>query len=85
MKMKISRLSKLEFSTLLSTEEVWKKSFSKENIQTGFRKCGIVTCNREMHPVRRLSSALLKRYKTWVENGKPEMSADDLDKITNEG
>ena len=32
-----------------------------------------------------LSSTLLNRYKTWVENGKPEMSADDLDKIKNEG
>ena len=84
MKMKIS-LPKSEFSTLLSSEEVWKKSFSKENIQNGFRKCGIVPCDREKYPTRRLSSNLLDRYKTWVENGKPEMSADDLDKIINEG
>ena len=63
MKMKISRLSKSEFPTLLSSEEVWRKSFSKENIQNGFRKCGIAPCDREKYPIRRLSSNLLNRYK----------------------
>ena len=83
--MKISCFSKSEFSTLLSSEEVRKKSFSKENIQNGFRKCDIVPCDCKLYPFRRSSSTLLNRYKAWVENGKPEMSADDLDKITNEG
>ena len=69
---------------MLFSEEVWKKSFSKENIQNGFHKCGLIPCDRQKYPIRRLSSNLLNRYKKWVENGKPEMSADDLDKITNE-
>ena len=30
-------LTKLEFSTILSSDEVWERSFSKESIQNGFR------------------------------------------------
>ena len=44
------KLSKAEFGTILSSEDVWKKSFSIENIQKGFKKCGIYTVDCESYP-----------------------------------
>ena len=33
-----SSLSKSEFSSAIASDDVWEKSFTKENIQNGFRK-----------------------------------------------
>ena len=77
-----SRLSKAEFASLLVSDDVWKTAFSSENITHGFAKCGIAPFNRNAYPKYRFKPILLKRYNTWVANGKPEMAADELDNIT---
>ena len=84
-KIKRKRLSKSEFLTVLASEDVWKKSFSEVNIKNGFRKCGILPCDQDMYPKKRFNVKLLQRYDAWVENGKPEITADELDSIITEG
>ena len=44
------KLSKVEFGIILSIEDVWKKLFSIENIQKGFKICGIYTVDHESYP-----------------------------------
>ena len=79
--MKTSRkqLSKSEFVT------AWKRSFSETNIKNGFRKCGMLPCDRNIYPKKRFNVKLLQHYDAWVENGKPEITADELDSIITEG
>ena len=86
-RVKISRkrLSKSEFLTVLASEDVWKKSFSEKNIKNVFRKCGILPCDRNMCPKKRFNVKPLQCYDAWVENGKPEITADELDSIITEG
>ena len=45
-----NKLTKSEFATVLSSEDVWKNAFTPENIKQGFRKCGISPPNRKMYP-----------------------------------
>ena len=72
------RLSKSEFLTVLASEDVRKKSFSET-------KYGILPFDRNMYPKKRFNVELLQRYDAWVENGKPEITADQLDSIITEG
>ena len=77
-------LSKAEFATILSSEDVWKKSFSIENIQKRFKKCGIYPAERESYPQEQFNPNLKKRYDIWGENGKPELTGSELDDLENE-
>ena len=70
-----SKLSKSEFTTLLCNEAVWKKAFTQENIQHGFRKCGIFPFNAKSYPEHRFNTNLKRRYDVWIANGKPDLSA----------
>ena len=78
------KLSKAEFGTILSSEDVWKKSFSIENIQKGFKKCSIYPVDSESYPKERFNPNLKKRYDMWVENGKPELARSELDDLEND-
>ena len=77
------KLSKAEFGTILSSEDVWK-SFSIENIQKGFIKCSIYPVDSESYPNKRFNPNLKKRYDIWVENGKPELAQSELDDLEND-
>ena len=79
-RVKISRkrLSKSEFLTVLASEDVRKKSFSET-------KYGILPFDQNMFPKKRFNVKLLQRYDAWVENGKPEITADQLESIITEG
>ena len=79
-----NKLTKSEFATVLSSEDVWKNAFTPENIKQGFRKCGISPPNRKMYPEHRFHQNLLKRYNTWVDNGKPDLAASELDSMEQE-
>ena len=76
-----SRLTKAEFATLISSRDVWQKAFSVENITARFQKCGISPCDRSTYPEYRFNANLKKRYDTWIGNGKPELTADQLDEM----
>ena len=79
-----SRLTKSEFLTIISSEEVWNKAFTEKNIKSGFEKCGIMSCNRGVYPKTRFhANLLINRYETWVENGKENLSAEQLDELFN--
>ena len=81
--LKRSRLSKSEFLTILSSKDVWEASLSEKNIVKGFQKCGIYPLDREAYPKFRFSPMLLNRYNTWVQEGKKELTAEELDNIFN--
>ena len=76
-----SRLSKAEFATHLCDPEVWKKAFSVENIKNGFRRRGIFSVDSIQYPEHRFSINLKIRYDKWVEEGKPDISAAEIDKL----
>ena len=78
-----SRLTKAEFLTIISSEEVWNKAFTEKNIKSGFEKCGIMHCNRGVYPRTRFHANLLNRYETWPENGKEDLSAQQLNELFN--
>ena len=78
-----SRLSKSESLAIISSEEVWNKAFTEKNIKSGLEKCGIMPCNRGVYPRTRFHANLLNRYETWVENGKEDLSAEQLDELFN--
>ena len=40
-------------------------------------------CNRGVYPQTRFHANLLNRYKTWVENSKEDLSAEQLDELFN--
>ena len=73
-----SRLTKAEFSALLSKEEVWGVACSIKNIQSGFRKCGIYPVDRSQYPQHRFSVTSLRKYNEWVADGKRELSPEEL-------
>ena len=51
----------------------------KKSLKTDFTN---VILSHTLHvPQKRLNVNLLNRYRIWVENGKPEMIAEDLQKI----
>ena len=66
-----SRLSKAEFATHLCDPEVWEKAFAVENIKNG----------EHQYPEHRFSINLKIRYDKWVEEGKPDISAAETDKL----
>ena len=76
-----SRLTKAEFSSHLCDTEVWDKAFSKENIVNGFRSCCIHPCDSNQYPVNRFNVNLKARYDKWVEEGKPDISAEEIDEM----
>ena len=76
-----NRLSKAEFSTALSNVDCWNKAFPKANIVNGFRGCGIFPPNRDQYPSNRFHPHLKSRYDLWVKEGKPELSAEELDAL----
>ena len=82
-KLRRSKLSKVEFLTIISSEDVWNKSFTESNIINGFNKCGIVPCDRHAYPRKRFHPNLLNRYETWVANGREDLTAEKLDEMFN--
>ena len=54
-----SMLTKSEFLTIISSEEVWNKAFTEKNIKSGFEKCGIMPCNRGVYPRTRFMQTYL--------------------------
>ena len=76
-----NKFEKSEFATVLSSENVWKNAFTPASIKKGFRKCGISPPNRKMYSEHRLHQNLLKRYNTWVDNGKPDLASSELDSM----
>ena len=72
------RLDEAEFTGLLSKEEVWGVACSIENIQNGFKRCGIYPINREQYPQHRFSDASLKKYNEWVAGGKKEITHSEV-------
>ena len=78
-----SRITKSEFLTIISSKEVWNKVFTEKNIKSGFEKCDIMPCNCGVNPQTRFHANLLNRYKTWVENSKEDLSAEQLDELFN--
>ena len=83
MKLKRSRLTKAEFLTLISSDGVWLHSMSESNIRNGYRACGIFPVDREAYPKQRFSPKLLERYETWLKEGRPDLTADELDQMYN--
>ena len=74
-----THLSKAEFSSGLCDPECWDKAFSTANIMNGFRGCGIYPTNPEEYPTYRFHPHLKNRYDLWVKEGKPVLSAEELD------
>lgn len=81
MKMTRSRLTKAEFLEVISCDKVWAQAFSQENITNGFQKCGIIPFDPSAYPQHRFDTNLLNRYNVWVDEGKPDLTADELDEI----
>ena len=79
-----TRLSKAEFATHLCDPEVWGKAFSPSNIKSGFRSCGIFPVDRRQYPENRFNVNLKNRYDKWVDEGKPELAAGEIDQLLNE-
>jgi len=78
------KLSKAEFASLIASPEVWGVALKEENIKSGFNKCGIFPVNRAAYPDHRFNSNLKRRYDTWLANGKPELTAAELDDMEDE-
>ena len=78
-----TRLSKAEFATHLCDPEVWGKA-SPNNIKSGFKSCGIFPVDRKQHPENCFNVNLKNRYDKWVEEGKPELAAGEIDQLLNE-
>lgn len=74
-----SHLTKAEFASNLCSPECWDMAFSTKNIENGFIGCGIYPCDREKYPKSRFHPHLLQRYEKWIEEGKPEISAAEID------
>ena len=52
-----------------------------ENIKNGFRRCGIFPVDSTQYPEHWFSINLKIRYDKWVEEGKPDISAEEIDKL----
>ena len=74
-------ISKSVLVDLLS--EIWHKCLSSSNIISGFRATGIYPINREKYPQDRFDQRLLKRYKNWVDLGRPEDIKEELSTAMN--
>ena len=79
-----SKLTKAEFSKYLCDPEVWDKAFSKSNIVNGFVTCGIHPVDRSRYPKNRFNVNLKARYDKWVEAGKLDISAEEIDEMLSE-
>ena len=75
------KIPKSVFVDLLS--EIWHKCLSSSNIKSGFRATGIYPINREKYPQDRFDQRLLKRYKNWVDLGRPEDIKEELSTAMN--
>ena len=58
-----------------------EKGFSKENIIRGFCKSGIFLPNRTDYPESYLSPQIFEKCKTWVKEGKPDLSYEQLEEV----
>ena len=74
---------KLEFLTIISGEEVRNKVFTEKNIKSGLEKHRIMPCNRDVYPHTRFHVNLLNGYENCLENGKEDLSAEQLDELFN--
>ena len=49
----------------------------------GFQSCWVYPLDRDAYPKYRFSPMLLNRYNTWVQEGKKELTAEEVDDIFN--
>ena len=71
-----SRLDKATFVEQLC--KVWHDGLKPTNIIAGFESTGIFPVDPSRYPEKRFDTRLLKRYKSWVDAGKPEELVEDL-------
>ena len=53
-------------------------------MKNGFRGCEIFPPDRTKYPVKRFNINLKARYDKWLEEGKPNISAKEIDTMLNE-
>ena len=63
--------------------EIWHKCLSSSKIISGFRATGIYPIKREKYPQDRFDKRLLKRYKNWIDLGRPEDIKEKLSTAMN--
>eukprot|EP00111_Clytia_hemisphaerica_P004974 TCONS_00014297-protein len=78
LRMTNDQLSKPEFASILSSDEVWAASLSIASIKNGFRRCGISPVDCSQYPTNRFNTLLKNRYDTWVAEGKNHYRAKSL-------
>lgn len=44
-------------------------------------RCGIIPVDRTQYPTARFNAILKNRYDTWLDEGKKDLSADELDAL----
>ena len=79
-----SRLTKSEFLTIISSEEVWNKAFTEKKISEAVLKSVVSCLVTAVFILRtRFHANVLNRYETLVENDKEDLSAEQLDELFN--
>ena len=58
--------------------DIWYKGLSESNIKSGCCSTGIFPIDSKKYPCDRFDPRLLKRYKSWVDMGKPEDLLDAM-------
>ena len=58
--------------------QIWHDGLSGKNIFSGFEATGIYPVGSSKYKTERLNPQLLRRYKAWVEAGKPQNLMEDL-------
>ena len=71
-----SRLDKATFVEQLC--KVWHDGLKPTNIIAGFESTGIFPVDPSRYPEKRFDTRLLRRYKSWVDAGKPAELVEDL-------
>ena len=69
-------ISKDIFANLLC--EIWNEGISSKKVIAGFEVTGIYPIDKSKYPEKRLNPNLVKKYQTWIENGRKEEMVDIL-------
>ena len=59
-------------------------AFCEKNIKNGFRKCVIFPLDPAQYPTHRFSLPAMRKYKQWSENGRPELTREEIDQAVPE-
>ena len=60
-----------------------EQSFYRKEYKKCLEKYRIMPCNRDVYPHTRFHVNLLNGYENWLENGKEDLSAEQLDELFN--